>query len=268
MCASVLSPSDEIELIRGKIRAGQFAGPTAGLADGRMQANLAVLPKDYADKFHAFCMSNPKPCPLLAMTEPGQSTVPTLGPTIDLRSDLPGYRVWQDGAVVDEPSDVTSVWRDDLVAFALGCSFGFETALVQAGIELPHVSQGKNVPMYDTNIALQKAGPFGGNMVVSMRHIPSDRVEDVVSISGHFPQCHGTPVHVGDPSEIGVEALDRPDYGDPPVGDGVPVFWACGVTPQAALRQAKPPFAITHNPGMMLICDVPATWDNVLNPAE
>ncbi|MBC6441444.1 MAG: putative hydro-lyase [Rhodospirillales bacterium] len=267
MGVSDLSLLRETEELRAQIRAGQITGPTAGMAAGRMQANLVVLPEDFADAFHDFCLSNPQPCPLLAITELGQSTVPALGATIDLRSDLPRYRVWRDGAIVDEPSDVTSIWRENLVAFVLGCSFGFETAMMEAGIKLHHVTAGRNVPMYDTKIPLQSTGPFGGTMVVSMRQIPTDRVEDAIRISGQFPQCHGKPVHVGEPSDIGVASIEHPDYGDPPVGDGVPMFWACGVTPQTALRRARPPFAITHDPGRMLICDIPATWDQVLNPA-
>ncbi len=256
---------DEIRALRGRIRSGVHTGPTTGCAPGRMQANLVILPRADAAHFRAFCDANPKPCPLLATSTLGDPRLPELGADIDLRSDLPGYRVWRDGDLTDEPNDVTDLWRDDLVAFALGCSFGFEAAVIAAGIALPHVAAGRNVSMYDTTLPLSPVEPFGGTMVVSMRLIPEERVDEVISISARFPQCHGTPVHVGDPSAIGIADLQRPDYGDAPAGAGVPVFWACGVTPQAALRRARLPFAITHSPGKMLVCDVPAGWDRILN---
>jgi uncharacterized protein YcsI (UPF0317 family) len=250
--------------VRAACRAGRWTGPTSGAAPGHMQVNLAIVPRACADDFRRFCDANPKPCPLLAVSAPGEPRFPSLGADIDLRTDLPGYRVWQNGTAM-EVADATEHWRDDLVAFALGCSFGFEAALTEAGFALPHVTAGRNVAMYDTQVPLTPAGPFGGNMVVSMRFIPEHRLAEAVAISGRFPQCHGAPVHVGDPSDIGIAALARPEYGDPPEGDGVPVFWACGVTPQAALRRAGLPFAITHSPGRMLVCDVPATWDKILN---
>lgn len=255
----------DIAAFRAEVRAGAFTGPTSASAPGRLQVNLAVLPEIQAAAFRAFCDANPKPCPLLAVSEVGAPHVPALGQGIDLLHDLPGYRVWQDGHIVDEPTDLTAHWRDDLVAFALGCSFGFDAALVAADLPLPHVTEGRNVAMYDTTIPLVERGPFGGSMVVSLRMIPPDRLDEAKAISGRFPQCHGTPVHIGDPGAIGITDLSRPDYGDPPNGEGIPVFWACGVTPQAALRRAKLPFAITHSPGKMLVCDVPASWDRLLN---
>lgn len=244
--------------VRARIRVGDFSGTTAGLAPSRMQANLAIVPAEHADAFRAFCAKNPRPCPLLAVSEPGDPKLPALGADVDVRSDLSGYRVWRDGELFEERSDVADLWRDDLVAFALGCSFGFEAALLAAGVPLPHVASGRNVAMYDTSIALEAVGPFSGRMVASMRLIPEDRLDEVVEISTRFPHCHGAPVHIGDPSEIGVASLDRPDYGEAPLGTGAPVFWACGVTPQAALRRARLPFAITHSPGKMLVCDTPA----------
>lgn len=259
--AALSSPS----LVREACRTGGFTGPTTACAPGYMQVNLAILPGDQAAAFRQFCDANPRPCPLLAVSERGAPHLPVLGAEIDVRRDLPGYRVWQDGVAAPEVDDITDHWRDDLVAFALGCSFGFESALVAAGFALPHVAKGRNVSMYDTTIALTPAGAFGGNMVVSMRYIPEDRLDEAAAVSGRFPQCHGTPVHVGDPARIGIAALEQPEYGDPPEGSGVPVFWACGVTPQAALRRARLPFAITHSPGKMLVCDVPASWDQILN---
>ncbi|PSL18967.1 putative hydro-lyase [Shimia abyssi] len=253
------------EFSRIPIRSGDYTGPTSGMAPHLMQANLVILPRTDATSFHDFCMINPKPCPLLAVSAPGEPRFPTLGADIDLRSDLPGYKVWQGGKPSEQVADITKFWRDDLIAFALGCSFGFEAALIEAGIELPHFSQGRNVAMFETTLPLASVGPFKGSMVVSMRYVPRDRVEDVYSICGAFPQCHGEPVHIGDPDEIGIFDLNAPDYGDPPLGDGIPVFWACGVTPQSALRTAKLDFAITHEPGKMLICDVPATFSDILN---
>jgi len=255
----------DLKALRAEIRAGRFQQSTAGCAPGRMQANIVILPREHSADFRTFCELNPKPCPLLAVSEPGSSRLPMLGSEIDVRSDLPGYRIWRDGKPLEESKDIFSFWRDDLVTFAIGCSYGFEASLIAAGISLPHVDAGRKVAMYDTNLPLLQSGPFGGRMVVSMRRIPEHRLEDVVEISGNFPQCHGTPVHIGDPGEIGIEALGQPDYGDPPGDAGVPVFWACGVTPQAVLRRACLAFAITHSPGKMLVCDVPDTWNQLLN---
>ncbi len=254
----------ELLQLRAGIRAGRFTGPTSGQLPDLMQVNLVILPQSEAEAFRAFCMANPKPCPLLAVSEPGVPRFPELGAGIDLRTDLPGYRVWRDGALSQEVADISDLWRDDLVGFALGCSFGFEGALIDAGFALPHFEDGTNVAMYDSDIALAPAGQFGGNMVVSMRYVDPARVAEAEEISGRFPQCHGRPVHIGDAAKIGITDLARPDYGDPPRGTGVPVFWGCGVTPQAALGQAVP-FAITHTPGKMLICDVPAGYDKTLN---
>lgn len=267
---SVLDQTDVKNLaeFRAAVRSGVFDGPTSAAAPGRMQVNLAVIPVAYADAFRAFCDANPKPCPLLAVSEPGAPRFPDLGAEIDLRRDLPGYRVWRDGAVVAEPSDIADHWRDDLVGFALGCSFGFDAALVAEGLPLPHVAEGRNVAMYDTSIPLNAGGPFGGSMVVSMRQFAPDALDQAIAISGCFPQCHGKPVHVGDPAAIGIADLDAPDYGDPPKGEGIAAFWACGVTPQAALRRAKLPFAITHSPGKMLVCDAPASWNKILNASQ
>ena len=246
--------------VREAIRAGRFTGPTAGQAPGHMQANLVVLPKHHAKDFRTFCDRNPRPCPLLAVSAPGDPGLPALGPEIDIRTDLPGYRIWRDGVVAAEVTDIESRWRDDFVAFALGCSFGFETALRESGIHLPHAVAGSNVAMYDTSLPLEPVGCFGGTMVVSMRLISATNVRKVTLISERFPDCHGGPVHVGDPQDIGISDLERPDYGAycSAAAGAVPMFWACGVTPQAAIRRARLDLAITHQPGKMLICDVPA----------
>jgi len=243
---------------RLRVRAGEHEGQTAGLAPGHVQGNLAILPADLAGEFLRFCQLNPKPCPVLAVGGPGEFALPTLGADIDIRTDVPRYRVWRDGALVDEPTDIRGLWRADLVAFVIGCSFSFEEALIEDGIEVRHVSLGCNVPMYRTSIATTPAGPFAGPMVVSMRPLrPSDAIR-AVQITSRYPAVHGAPVHIGLPQQIGIADLGRPDYGDPvPVGaDELPVFWACGVTPQAVIAAAKVPFCITHAPGCMLITDL------------
>jgi uncharacterized protein YcsI (UPF0317 family) len=242
---------------RARIRSGEFQGPTSGMAPGYVQGNLVVLPAEYAADFHRFCQANPKPCPVLAISEAGSPALPTLGDDIDLRTDLPRYRVWVDGQLTDEPTDIGSLWRDDLVAFAIGCSFSFEEALIEAGLELRHQSQGCNVPMYRTSIATTPAGRFSGPLVVSMRPFDAADAIRAIQITSRFPAVHGAPVHLGDPAQIGIADLSRPDYGDAvTLRDGeMPVFWACGVTPQAALRAAKLPLCITHAPGSMLVTD-------------
>jgi uncharacterized protein YcsI (UPF0317 family) len=219
---------------------------------------LIALPSPLAEDFRRFCELNPKPCPLLAVGNPGDASVPALGADIDLSRDLPRYRVWRDGAVVDEPFDVTELWRNDLVAFLLGCSFSFEEALAAEGLCPKHITAGTNVSMYRTNIACAAAGPFHGPLAVSMRPYPLGDVNRVIEITSRFPMAHGAPVHVGDPETIGIRDLSSPDYGDPvDVGaDELPLFWACGVTPQAVIAQIRIPFAITHAPGCMLVTDL------------
>jgi uncharacterized protein YcsI (UPF0317 family) len=226
---------------------------------GRVQANLVVLPAPLASDFLRFCQANPKPCPLLGVTEPGDPRLPLLGQDIDLRTDLPRYRVWREGVLVDEPTDVRPWWRDDLVGFALGCSFTFEAALMAEDIEVRHVRQGRNVPMYRTSLQTQAAGPFHGPMVVSMRPMRAADAIRAVQITARYPAVHGAPVHLGDPALIGIADLSRPDYGDAvDIGpDELPVFWACGVTPQAVVAASRPDFCITHHPGHMLVTDWP-----------
>jgi uncharacterized protein YcsI (UPF0317 family) len=239
-------------------RSGAQGGPTAGLAPGFVQANLAILPADLAGDFLRFCQRNPKPCPLLAVSEPGDPRLPELGADLDLRTDVPRYRIWRGGVCVEEPTDLAAHWREDLVAFALGCSFSFEEALLAEGLEVRHIALGRNVPMFRTSLACAPAGPFAGPLVVSMRPFsPADAIR-AVQITSRFPAVHGAPVHLARPDLIGIADLARPDYGDAvPVGaDELPVFWACGVTPQAVIAAAKPAFAITHAPGCMLVTDL------------
>ncbi len=244
--------------VRKQIRQGVWRSHTSGLASDHVQGNVVILPEALAGDFLRYCQRNPKPCPVLAVSEPGQAMLPSLGADIDICTDLPRYRVWHNGEVVDQPTDISALWRDDLVSFVLGCSFSFEQALLEAGLRLRHVEQGKNVAMYRTNIATQPAGVFSGPMVVSMRPMKAAAAIRAVQVTSRFPNVHGAPVHLGDPALIGIAHLDKPDYGDAVevMADEIPVFWACGVTPQAALVQARPAFCITHAPGAMLITDL------------
>ncbi len=245
------------EAARRAIRQGQHAGPTSGLAPGFVQGNLAVLPKNLAEDFLRFCQLNPKPCPLIGVSAPGDWRLPALADDLDIRTDLPRYRVWRKGELVDEPTDLMKWWRDDLVVFAIGCSFSFEQALVEGGIELRHMTCNCTVPMYRTSIATVPAGPFHGPTVVSMRPMtPADAIR-AVQITTRFPSVHGAPVHLGRPDLIGIADIAKPDWGDavPIRDDEIPVFWACGVTPQSVIMAAKPDFCITHYPGAMLVTD-------------
>ncbi len=245
--------------IRRDIRAGTLRGVTAGLGAGYVQANLAVLPREQAYDFLLFCQRNPRPCPLLEVTDAGSAEPVGVAPGADLRTDIARYRIYKDGELADEVTDARPYWRDDLVAFLLGCSFTFEWALLEAGIRLWHVERGKNVAMWRTSIECRPAGAFHGPMVVSMRPIPAAQLAKAVTASARFPGAHGAPVHVGDPQAIGIRDIARPDWGDAQEfrpGD-VPVFWACGVTPQAVALASKPPFMITHSPGHMFITDLP-----------
>jgi uncharacterized protein YcsI (UPF0317 family) len=239
---------------RARFRDG-LVTPTAGWSRGFTQANLVVLPRELALDFLVFAQRNPKPCPVLDVLEAGEVSGPLLDG--DVRTDLPRYRVYVDGELVAEPTDVASYWRDDLVSFLVGCSFTFEGALLEGGVPVRHLEQECNVPMYVTDRRCRPAGALSGPLVVSMRPVPAAQVADAVRISGRYPAVHGAPVHVGDPAALGIAELDRPDFGDPVVvreGE-VPVFWACGVTPQAAVMESRPALAITHAPGHMLVTD-------------
>lgn len=243
--------------IRELICSGQWAGPTSGLAIGYAQANLAILPRELAFDFLLFCQRNPRPCPLLEVLDPGAYEPKRTAPGADLRTDLPKYRIYEHGRLVAEADDVRSHWRDDLVSFLIGCSFTFETGLLQGGIDLRHIQEGKNVAMFITNIETTPAGVFGGPMVVSMRPIKGHQVAKAVQITARYVNAHGAPIHIGDPATIGIKDISQPDYGDAVAveADEVPLFWACGVTPQAVALQSCPPLMITHAPGHMFITD-------------
>ena len=248
----------ESQAVRQRIRRGEITGHTGGLAPGCVQGNVVILPEALATDFLRFCQLNPKPCPLLAVSAPGDPALPTLGADIDMRSDVPRYRVFRDGELVEEPTDVGHLWRDDLVSFILGCSLSFESALLDDGLPLRHLSRGLNVPMFRTSIQTVPYGPFHGPLVVSMRSFrPADAIR-AVQITTRFPGVHGAPVHIGLPEQIGIRDLAQPDWGDSVdvPDDELPVFWACGVTPQAVIAEVRPEFCITHAPGSMLVTDL------------
>lgn len=252
-------PSGSPHEVRKAIREGRWTQPTTGLCPGFVQANLVILPKADAFDFLLFAQRNPKPCPVIEVCEPGDPRPEGVAPGADLRFDLPKYRIYRQGRLEAEVTDIREHWRDDLVSFLIGCSFTTEGALLKAGVRLKHLELGQNVPMFRTNLACRPAGAFHGQMVVSMRPIPHDQVVKAVQVTSRFPGAHGAPVHIGDPEAIGIADLMKPDYGDPiPVEPGeVPVFWACGVTPQAVAVASRPEFMITHSPGHMFITDVP-----------
>ena len=244
--------------VRTEIRAGRYTAHTAGLGRGSLQANLVIMPEEFAFDFMRYCQRNPKPCPITGVSDTGNPMMFTMGNDIDIRTDVPAYNVYRNGRLDISVTNISEIWRDDFVVFTLGCSFTFEHALLDAGINLWHIDNDRTVPMFRSSIETTPAGPFSGKMVVSMRSVCEERVDEVIEISRRFPLAHGAPVHVGDPKAIGITDLSSPDWGDPaPVGaNEVPVFWACGVTPQVAIKAAQLPICITHKPGCMLITDI------------
>jgi uncharacterized protein YcsI (UPF0317 family) len=244
--------------IRQRCRTGQLNAPTPGLAPGYVQANLVVLPVDLAFEFLLFCQRNPKPCPVLDVTDVGNPEPKRIAPGADIRTDLPCYRIFCQGQLIEETTDITPFWRDDLVAFLIGCSFSFETAMLNAGLSVRHIEEGKNVPMYQTTLECTASSTFSSPLVVSMRPLPANQIVRAVEVTGRYHKAHGSPVHVGNPNTIGISNLTCPDYGDAVTlrDDEVPIFWACGVTTQTAILNAKPEFAITHAPGYMFVSDL------------
>ncbi len=244
--------------VRQQIREGKWRRPTAGLAPGFVQTNLVMLPRELAFDFLLFAQRNPKPCPVIEVTDVGSPEPKFAAPDADLRTDVPKYCIYRNGRMADEVTDLQSIWRDDLVSFLLGCSFTFEAALLQGGVPVRHIEEGRNVPMFITSTQCAPAGVFRGPLVVTMRPIPAALVARAVQITGRYPGVHGAPVHIGNPADIGIQDLEKPDFGDAVTmrqGE-VPVFWACGVTPQAVAMQAKPPLMLTHAPGHMFITDL------------
>lgn len=247
--------------VREMIREEKITGPTSGMCPGYAQANLVVLPKEYAYDFLLFTQRNPKSCPVLEVSEEGDRYLRRVAPGADIASEIPKYRIYEKGVLTGEYTNVENFWRKDLVSFLIGCSFSFESELLDAGIEVRHISMGCNVPMYITNIECEPAGIFSGKMVVSMRPIPYEQIVKAVTVTGQMPKVHGTPIHIGDPSVIGIKDVNKPDFGDAVsiMPGEVPVFWCCGVTPQSVVMNVKPSFCITHAPGHMLITDVKNT---------
>ncbi len=244
--------------IRRLIRKGEWDKPTAGLAMGYAQANLVILPQRYAFDFLLFCQRNPKPCPLLEVLEPGKYRTPFLASDADIRTDIPRYNIYRKGRLEARVKTIDSYWDDDLVTFLLGCSFSFEEALIRSKVPVRHIEEKKNVPMYVTNIPCQPAGALHGPLVVSMRPLPPDKVVRATQITSRYASVHGSPIQIGNPSEIGIKNLKRPEFGDAVTikrGE-VPVFWACGVTPQAVVMESKPELCITHAPGHMFVTDL------------
>jgi uncharacterized protein YcsI (UPF0317 family) len=261
MSAVAAPPSLDTEdphRLRLAFRAGLDVATTARLAPGHVQGNLVILPADEAREFLRYCALNPKPCPVLGVGAPGDPSLAALGRDLDIRTDLPRYRVWRDGVLADEPQSVVDVWRADLVAIVLGCSYSFDQLLLEAGVRLRHWERGQNPPYWRTAIDTVPAGPFGGKLMVSMRPLrPADAIR-AIEVTSRYPAVHGAPIHLGFPEAIGIADLDHPDGGEALALDAgeLPVFWACGVTPQSAIEQAKPKLCITHMPGAMLVTDL------------
>lgn len=245
-------------LVRKQIRSNRYSGHTAGLCDGLLQCNLVILPEHSASDFHQFCNENSVFCPLLATSKVGEYNINALGSNIDLRTDLPLYNIYEHGKLADSKTNVTELWRNDFVAFAVGCSFTFERALMSAGIGMRHIEQNVTVPMFRTNIQTKPVGAFGGVAVTSMRPIKTTDVQKTKDLCQHYTHAHGTPIHVGDPAQIGISNIDQPDWGAAVTfkEDEVPVFWGCGVTTQVAITNATPEICITHAPGAMLITEI------------
>lgn len=244
--------------VRKLIREGKITSQTAGMCRGYAQANLVIVPKDIAYDFLLFTQRNPKSCPLLEVGDIGNKMLKYLGEDINIAKDIPKYRIYENGVLTGEYTDIEKYWRDDFVSFLIGCSFSFESELLEAGVPVRHIEEGCNVPMFITNIDCKEAGIFKGKMVVSMRPLPMDKIVKSVLVSGDMPKVHGAPIHIGDPKEIGIDDINKPDFGDAvTVNKGeVPVFWPCGVTPQSVVMNVKPKIVITHSPGHMLITDI------------
>ena len=251
---------EPVSMVRSRIRRGAFADQTGGLAPGKLQGNLAILPAAYALDFFAYCQRNPKPCPLVGVSDRGDPMMRTLGADIDIRTDVPLYNIYRHGELAGQSRDIRDLWQDDFVAFVLGCSYSFDAALQNNGLPLRHLEIGRTPSVFVTNVPTIQAGPFGGGLVVSMRPFSVPDVVRAIEVTSRYRNAHGTPVHFGDPAAIGIADMNRPDWGGPieVLAGEVPVFWACGVTPQVAIRQARPPICITHAPGCMLITDIEA----------
>lgn len=254
---SVMSPAEVRQLIRNE----KITYQTSGMCAGYAQANLLILPQEYAYDFLLFAQRNPKSCPVLEVGDVGSRATKFMASNADIATDIPKYRVYENGIPAGEYTSIDKLWRDDFVYFLIGCSFSFESELIEGDVPVRHIEENKNVPMFLTNIECERAGIFHGKMVVSMRPIPQEKVIKAVTVTASMPRVHGSPIHIGDPSAIGIKDIMKPDFGDSvTINEGeVPVFWCCGVTPQSAVMSAKPSIAISHSPGHMFITDVKNT---------
>lgn len=249
------------EEIRECIRKEKWIGPTTGIALGFVQANLVIIPEKLALEFIIFCQRNHSACPILEITEPGIASLNYLAKNVDIRTDLPKYRVYKKGVLMDEPLNIIDYWRSDFVSIFIGCSLSFEKALTDSNIPLRHLECKKNGAIYISSIKCNPTGMFRGNMAVSLRPIPRHQLIRTIQITSRFYNAHGAPVHIGDPDLIGIKNLDEVYYGDPPIfkENDVPVFWACGVTPQVVASESKPEIMITHSPTHLFVSDIKDT---------
>jgi len=249
---------DEPQAIRAACRTGEYDGPTSGHAQGYVQANMVILKAEDAEGFRQFCDQNPKPCPVLEILNPGDPEPKASAPGADIRSDLSLYRVFRNGEPIGDVKDISDLWEDDFVTFLLGCSFTAEEALIAAGLEPRHIKETGIVPMFRTTKPTEGAGKFTGPFVVSMRPYTPEDAERAAAVTENYPMAHGGPIQIGDPDALGIRDIHNPEYGEAvTIEKGeVPVFWACGVTPQEAIRNAKPEIAITHAPGYMFVSNI------------
>ena len=248
-----MKPGELRQLIRDK----RITCHTSGMAAGYAQANLVILPNEYADDFMEYTRLNPAPCPVLEVLRHTPYTR-IMADGANILTDIPEYRVYRYGKLCDVCSDVSGIWQEDMTGFLIGCSFSFEEALIKSGIEMRHIAMNRNVPMYKTNIMTLPYGVFSGPTVCSMRPMTMQQAMLAARITAAMPNVHGAPIHIGSPDKLGIADIMKPDYGDPvDIRSGeVCVFWPCGVTPQAAIENAKPPLVITHSPGHMFITDI------------
>ncbi len=244
--------------IREAVRRGELTRTSRGMAPGYTQASLVIIESRFAYDFLVFAQRNPKPCPILEVLDKGSYESVYAAPGADVRTDYPKYRVYRNGVVEGDVTDIKEYWNDDLVAFLIGCAMSFDAALERAGIPNRHVEEGRSGTMFNTSIPCRPAGVFKGNLVVSMRPYSAAHAIRAVQITTRFQRTHGEPVHIGEPSAIGIRDLSRPDYGQAvSIREGdVPVFWACSVTPQAVAMNVQLPFMITQSPGHMMVTDI------------
>jgi uncharacterized protein YcsI (UPF0317 family) len=240
--------------IRESIRSGKWEGMTVGRAGRYVQTGLVVLPKSSAYDFLVFCQRNPKPCPLLEVTDPGCPTLTKLAPGADIRYEIGSYDIWREGKLDEQVPDIKQYWKKDSVGFMLGSSLTFSQALKEAECE-----SSTGITLYNTNITCVPSGSFKGHMVVTMQTLPPEKVARAVQVTGRFQATHGAPIHIGDPEAIGITDLSKTtgNTSAPSIPKGhVPLFWACSVTPQIIAQETKIDFMITHSSGHGFVTDL------------